>query len=149
MKSLSKRCRVGFRGFTLIEILLTVAVVGVGLIGVLYAYTAATRNAVSAERAVVASFLAREKMEEIIADRSLLGYGAVLSKEYSDGRLPSPFSAFTRSVRIIEVDPDADIGSDSFLDPLPGSGYARVTVEVGYGDGSVKLETLIADYEVP
>lgn len=136
-------------GFTLVEAIIAIAVIGGGLIGVMYAFNSSTKASILTERTVVASFLTREKLERIVADRSTKGYAATIATNYSDGQLTGNFSAFSRNVSIVEVDPDLDAGVDSFLDPLAGSGYARVTVAVTYGTETVKLETLIADYTIP
>ncbi len=139
------------KGVTLIEAVFTVAIIGAGLLGVLYAYLGGARSSLLANQTVVAANLAQEKLEEIIADRSSQGYAATILTNYSDGQLSGDFSAYTRNVTILEVDPDDDDSSDDFLDPLPGSGYARITVVVSWSGGAeqVNMETLIAEYTMP
>jgi len=137
------------RGLTLIEALLTIALIGAGLIGVMYVFHGGTRASLIADQTIVASNLAQEKIEQIISDRANKGYAATIATNYTDGQLPGEFDEFTRTVTIQEVDPDDDDAVDDFLDASPGSGYARVTVIVAHGSESVKLETLIADYTMP
>lgn len=137
------------RGLTFIEVLLGTAIIGVGLIGILYIFGGSVRSSLIADQTVTASNLARQKLEQIIKDRAVVGYAQTIAANYSDGRLSGDYQAYTRNVTITEVDPDADSGTDDFLDPQPGSGFARVTVIVSFGTESVKLETLIADYTIP
>lgn len=139
------------KGVTLLEALFAIIIIGAGLIGVIYLFTGGTRSAVIADQTVIASNLAREKMEQIMADRVNKGYAATIATNYSDGQLSGDYSEFTRNVTIMEMNPDDDDNVDDFLDPQPGSGYARVTVIVSWKGGtkSVKEETLITDYTAP
>ncbi|MFH1874371.1 MAG: prepilin-type N-terminal cleavage/methylation domain-containing protein [Pseudomonadota bacterium] len=139
------------KGVTLIEAVFTVAIIGAGLLGVLYAYLGGAKSSLLANQTVVAANLAKEKLEEIVADRASQGYAATILTNYSDGQLAGDYSAYTRNVTILEVNPDDDNTTDDFLDPSPGSGYARLTVVVTWSGGTeqVKLESLIADYTMP
>jgi len=138
------------KGVTLIEAVLMIALIGAGLLGVMYVFSGTTKSSLVADQTVVASNLAKEKLEQIIADRANKGYPVTIAANYSDGNLPPPYDQYSRTVTIIEVDPDVDGGDDDFLDPQNGSGYARVTVTVSWSGGySVKLETLLADYTMP
>ncbi|MFH1654320.1 MAG: hypothetical protein ABIE74_09760 [Pseudomonadota bacterium] len=143
----------GVSGLSLLEAILALAIVGVGLIGIMFVFSGGARSSLVANETVVASNLAKEKLEQVIADRANKGYAYVIANAggYSDGQLPGNFSAYTRNVTILEVDPDDDNSTDDFLDPAPGSGYARVTTVVSWSGAteSVKLETLIAEYVMP
>lgn len=136
------------KGFTLIEAVLTIGIIGAGLIGVMYVMNGGARSSLLADQTLIASNLAREKLEQIIADRANKGYATAIVTNYSDGALSGEYSEFTRTVTMMEVDPDDDNNVDDFLDASSGSGYARVTVIVSWWGGaqSVKLETLIANY---
>ncbi len=138
-------------GVTLIEAVMTIAIFAAGLVGVMYIFFGSTTSSLLADQTVVASNLAREKMEQIIADRANNGYAATIATGYSDGLLTGNYNIYTRNVAILEVDPDVDGGTDDFLDASAGSGYARVTVTVTWGSGSqvVKEEALLADYTMP
>lgn len=135
------------RGVTLIESVLTIGILSAGLIGVLYVFSAGTKSSLVADQTVIASNLAREKLEEIVADRANKGYATTIATNYSNGQLTGAYSEFTRTVTITEVDPDDDNNTDDFLDAQVNSGYARVTVNVSFaGANPVILETLIANY---
>lgn len=134
------------RGITLIETILTIAIIGAGLLGVMYLFIGGTKSSLVADQTIIASNLAKEKLEQIISDRASKGYPVTIATNYSDGVLSGDYNEFTRNVTMFEVDPDDDNTVDDFLDPLPGSGYSRVTVNVTWGGQAVKLETLIADY---
>lgn len=136
------------KGVTLIEAVLTIGIISAGLLGVLYVFSGSQTSSLIADQTVVAGNLAREKAEQIIADRANNGYAVTIATNYSDGQLSGNYSIYTRNVIITEVDPDVDGGNDDFLDASAGSGYARVTVTVTWGGGanSVKEEALIANY---
>ncbi|MBI2091572.1 MAG: hypothetical protein HYT75_01065 [Deltaproteobacteria bacterium] len=136
------------KGVTLIEAVLMIGIVGAGLIGIAYTMFGGPKSALIADQTVVAAHLAREKMEQILADRANNGYATTIATSYSDGALTGNYSIYTRNVTITEVDSDADGGSDDFLDALAGSGYARVTTTVTWnsGNNTVKEEMLIANY---
>lgn len=139
------------KGVTLLEAVLTIAIISAGLIGVLYVFGSSTTSSLITDQTVIASNLAREKLEQVIADRAVKGYAVTKSTNYSDGQLSGDYNEFTRNVTITEVNPDDDDAVDDFLDVQAGSGYARVTVTVDWNDGnnSIKLETLIAEYDMP
>ncbi len=123
-------------------------IIGAGLIGVLYVFTAGTRGSLVANQTIIASNLAREKLDQIVASRASAGYPATIATNFSDGVLGGAYSPYTRNVTITEVDPDDDDDVDDFLDASAGSGYARVTVVVSFSGGveNVKLETLLSQY---
>jgi type II secretory pathway pseudopilin PulG len=136
-------------GVTLIEAVMTVGIFAAGLVGVMYIFFGSTTSSLIADQTVVAGNLAREKMEQIIADRANKGYAATIATNYSDGLLSGNYNIYTRNAVIQEVDPDDDGGTDDFLDASPGSGYARVTVTLTWGGNTVKEETLLANYVMP
>lgn len=128
------------KGITLIESILAMAILAAGLIGVMVVFVGGTSSSLEANTTVVAANLAREKLEEIIADRATHGYATALSRDYTDNP-GGNYSNYTRTVTITEVD-NADLTTSEL-----GSGYARVVVVVTWGGPSgVQLETLIADY---
>ncbi len=143
-------------GFTLIEAVLSIAVIGVGLVGMLYAFQGSVNSSLVADQTVIATNIARETMERIIAQRdcneSGCGYAATLtsintSNTYDENPV-SGFAGFVLDSTALEVNPDDDDNSDDFLDASAGSGYARVTVQVSWNNGnrSIQLATLITDY---
>lgn len=144
------------RGFTLIEIVLTLAVVAAGFIGIIWAFGALSAQSLVIDQTTVAINLAHETMEKIMAQRDCnnagCGYSATLtsintSNTYDAASVPG-FTAYAIDATALEVNPDSDGTSDDFLDASPGSGYARVTVQVRWNSGtkSVSLATLITSY---
>ncbi|MBU0505398.1 MAG: type II secretion system protein [bacterium] len=133
------------RGLTLIEATLAIAIIGAGMIGMMYSFTGGSRSSVMADQTIIAANLAKEKIDEIVADRTINGYPATITTSYTDGPI---YSIFSRTVTITEVDPDDDDDVDDFLDASPGSGYARVTVAVTWTGSTekVQMSTLIAEY---
>lgn len=143
-------------GFTIIETVLAISLVGAGLIGLLLAHQGASSSALLADQAIIASALARETMEKILAQRDCnetgCGYASTLtsintSNAY-DANPPTGFTGYAIDATALEVNPDNDNTTDDFLDAQSGSGYARITVQVSYSNGqkSLKLTTLITDY---
>ncbi len=139
-------------GFTLIEAVLSLGIMTFGLLGVIYAFQGMGSSSVLADQTVVASNIARGAIEKVIAKRDASGYAAALSAVTGGSFNQNPvtnYAPYTLSVGGYEVDPDKDVGAtDDFLDALPGSGFARVTVTVTWnaGKNSMSLVTIIANY---
>lgn len=139
------------RGFTLIEAVLSLAVMAVGLLGVIYAFQSMSRSSVLADQTVIASNIAHAAIDRIIAKRDASGYATALTAITSGNFNQSPVTnhpSFTLAVTAYEVNPDKDGGTDDFLDASANSGYARVTISVTWNNGAntMNLVTLIADY---
>lgn len=139
------------RGFTLIEAVLSLAVMAMGLLGVLYAFHGMGSSSVLADQTVTATNIARGAIEKVIAKRDASGYASALAAISGGTFNQNPvtnYAPFILSVAAYEVDPDDDGSTDDFLDASPGSGYARVTVTVTWNSGtkSINLVTLIANY---
>lgn len=143
------------RGFTLVEMVLSIGLLGVGLIGIFYFFANLLTSSMVTDQTIIAANLARETMETILArkdcDNSGCGYTTTLSTIQSGTYNASPvsgFSAYTITTTATEVDPDNDDSIDDFLDASPGSGYARVTVLVSWnaGQNTFTLVTLMANY---
>lgn len=143
-------------GFVLLDALLGLALLGAGLLGILYAFQGSVSSSLLADQSMIATNLARETLEKIIAQRdcnlSGCGYGATLTSintNHSYDQNPvSGFSNYIVNTSALEVDPDSDGGTDDFLDAKSGSGYARVTVTVSWDSAahSISLATLITSY---
>lgn len=143
-------------GFSIIETVIAMSLIGAGLIGLFSAYQRMSLDYMVADQSLIALNLARETLEKIIAQRDCnnpgCGYQATLnaintSNDFDENPV-SGFSNFSINTTAIEVDPDQDPGVDDFLDSQPGSGYARVNVQVSFNNGAnrVRLYTLITDY---
>lgn len=132
------------RGFTLIEVLFTVVIIAVGLFGLMVLYYNATRNVMEGDINLMATFLARERMEQIISDKVNNSYSYVTNSRYNTTSSVSVGNHFfTRSFNIYEVD-----GTD-LVTPLDNSGYKRIDMTVSWGTAagqSVVLSTLLTNY---
>lgn len=145
------------RGLTLIESVLAIAVIGAGLVGVMIAFQGSVTSSLLADQSIIASHIAREAMESIIAQRDNnpngnTGYDNVLTSINNNTyTFPNAYgqTGFTLTTTVTEMNPDDDNATDDFLDAQAGSGYARVTVTVSWNGGanSTKVETLLAKYD--
>ena len=144
------------KGFTIIESVLALGIIGAGLLGLIYSISQINNGALLADQTIVAVNIARETLEQIIAQRDCAaagcGYASTITsintnKTYNANPV-SGFAPFVLSTTALEVDPDSDGVVDDFLDAKSSSGYARVTATVSWNSGanSIKLETLITDY---
>lgn len=142
----------GRLGFTIIEAVLSLGIMAIGLLGVIYAFQGMGESSVLADQTVVASNVARGAIERVVAKRDASGYAAALSAITSGSFNQNPvanYPSYALTVSAYEVDPDKDVGAtDDFLDVSPGSGYARVTVNVAWNSGqnTMNLVTIIANY---
>lgn len=143
------------RGFTLVEAVLSIALLSVGLFGLLYSFHGSVSQAGIADQSYVAMNLARETLETIIARRdcneSGCGYSntltAIQSNNYNASSI-SGFSSYSLTATAVEVAPGTTSDASNFTTTFSGSGYAKVTVTVTFNNGSnsVELVTLISDY---
>jgi type II secretory pathway pseudopilin PulG len=143
------------RGFTMIEAVLCVAVIGAAAVGTLAAYQGSLTASLLTDQQITALNIARETMEEVIAQRDCnkagCGYAATLisinASSYSANPV-SGFSGFVLTTTATEVRADSTNSSDSFLTAQVGSGYARVNVAVSWNGGTkyISLVTIIANY---
>lgn len=131
------------RGFSLIEAMLVMMIIGIAFFAFGFLFGNITQEAVKADLTVVATKLAREKMEEIVQQKADAGYTAVVSE--APQTVTSGGWSFTRSVVVTPVNPNTssfdEIGSDTY-------GYKKVVVSVSWGAGSgesVALTTLVTD----
>ena len=143
------------RGFTLIEAILAIALLAAGLYGLLYVFEGAVSTSLLADQSYVATNLARESIETIIARRdcqlSGCGYTNTLSAIQNGSYNATPVSGFTGyniTVTALEVEPGTTTADTNFTVASPGSGYARLTVVVTFNNGSnsIQLSTLLANY---
>lgn len=131
---------------------MSLGVMAIGLLGVIYAFHGMGESSVLADQTVVASNIARGAIEKVIAKRDANGYAATLAAISSGSFNQNPvtnYPPYSLTVSAYEVNPDKDVGAtDDFLDVSPGSGYARVTVNMTWnvGRNSMNLVTIIANY---
>ena len=99
------RARRGLRGvrrapgFSLVEVLCAILVLGVGLVGVTEAITLALRTSKDAEQHTVAVMLARGRLETLRAD-------SLLTEGENEGEFEDAFSGYTWHEAIAETDTD-------------------------------------------
>lgn len=128
------------KGFTLLEAVLIIVFVGVSFLGLSLLFGNLTQQALKSDLSVLATKLAREKMEEIVQLKADNGYAAVVSQ--APATVTSGAWSFTRQVQVQYVDP-ADFSATA-----ANTGYKQVDVSVAWGSGagrSVTLTTLVTD----
>jgi type II secretory pathway pseudopilin PulG len=132
------------RGFTLMEGIVAVVLLGTALPPMMWAIRAAQIRRVSAALASRARWLATEKLEDVVADRhsSTRGYAWLTGANYGAETPVAGFGQFNRSVAFVET--AADLVS-------AGTGYKKATVTVSWTDTtgtarSIAIATIITDY---
>jgi len=131
-------------GFTLIEVLLTVVIVGVGLFGLMTLYHNASRKVMEGDVNMAATYLVRERLEQIIADKVSQGYGYVINDNYTTSAAVTVGNhMFTRSFNIYEVN------ASDLITPEIGTGHKRIDMTLTWGTGagqSITTPTLVTNY---
>ena len=128
------------KGFSLIECALTIVIVSTALIVSMSVLQDGVMANTYSEGTTVATQIANEKLEEILADKAYRGYSYVIDsanypKEIIQGDI-------TRSVVVTEVS-DTDFNTVE-----EGSGISKVDVTVKWAKNEeVVLTTLVSDYE--
>lgn len=132
------------RGFTIIEAVVAMVLIGVALPPMLWALRQEHRNRVRPVLAAEAGWLAVEKLEDIIADRhsTTRGYGYLVAGNYPAENPVAGVTGFSRSVTLAETGPDL---------VSAGTGYKKATVNVTWLDGTgtsrtTTLSTIVTDY---
>lgn len=131
------------RGFTIIELLLTIIVISTGLVGIMALFENATRGAMQADLNVIAANLAHEKLEQIVLAKWRDGYATQNSTIYPNESFTGDLSVYSRNTTVMEV------SSADFSTPQEGSGYKRVEVAVNWGSGAaqqVSIPTVLSSY---
>jgi prepilin-type N-terminal cleavage/methylation domain-containing protein len=142
------------KGFTLIEVIMTLVVLSVAAVGVLSVFTTGMKGSPDPLIVNTEIMLAQEKMAIIVGDRknSARGFVWVVAGDYNTNPAKYPpeasvtgFAGYSRSVTIICVDP-TNLNASTGAPPC-AAGYARVTVTVSQaGTGFVSIDTLLTDY---
>lgn len=130
-------------GFTFIEAILVTALLSIGLWGGLAIFQNITTNTLESDMRVIASQLASEKIETIIADKTFQGYNWIIETNYPDETLTGAQQGFSRQVNITEV------SSVDLSTPSPGSGFKKVDVLVTWGPENyqtIVVSTMVTDY---
>lgn len=130
------------KGFTILESILTTALVAVGLMGGMLTMQNATLNTVNGDMNTVATQLASEKVDVIMADKSYNGYEFVSAENYPTEDLTAPYN-MDRTVTVTEVN------AEDLNTPEIGSGVKKVAVTVSWGEKdnqSVTMISLVSNY---
>ncbi|MFH1836900.1 MAG: prepilin-type N-terminal cleavage/methylation domain-containing protein [Candidatus Omnitrophota bacterium] len=127
------------KGFTLIEILATVAIIGIGIVPVMNILPEGMKSIRKVEYLTRSVMLAQQKMDEV---RSLVlgtnaGYGYDKAGGYDD---TGTFTSFTDYAYEVEDDQGADIRELSVTVWFDENGNSTLDA----GEDSVKLDTKIA-----
>lgn len=134
-------------GATVIELIMAIVILSIALPPMIMAFTDAAMHTIQPTDATVASFLAIERMEEVIARRyrdaeAYEDFTVPTFSAFPDESPVAGYTKFTRTVRVSHVDSDLDpAGSDE--------GYKRVVVSVTWsaGEQSLVIERVFADFQ--
>jgi general secretion pathway protein I len=126
-------------GFTLIEVIAALAIVSIGLLGLLRLHLMNLRAAGAAETTAAAVFLAQEKM----AEATLAGWPALGARS---GTAQANGSEFTWHTQVTNLDALASHG-------VARNGLRQLNVDVawrqGAGSKSLRMTTYVADTRIP
>lgn len=138
------------KGFSLIEAILAMTIIGIGVMGVITMYHRTVDRSNEADQTLIATYLAQEKIEQIIHDKKYQGYDTIIQGNYaaSENMTLQGFPGYTRTTTIQEVSP-----VDLTTSPPPAqyrpSGYTRITIGVSVTGGpTISFTTLVTDWGV-
>lgn len=163
------------KSFTLIELILVVVVIGIAMPPLFLLFCELMESSAGSGTRSTAYQLAQDIMEEIKTKRwdettpidggatntpSTIGPDGELRADYDDvddynsitdqnpphdaGGIPlADFSRFTRSVTVAYVEYNEGLNQ---FDEVVSSGYKRVTASVSWEDGSIEINTIVANY---
>jgi len=131
------------KGFSLLEAILATLILGAGLIGGMITFQNTALSTINQDLSSIATQLANEKIESIMADKEYLGY-AYLDDElnYPTEHMDGEFDFFSRVVSITEVNID-DLTTEEI-----GSGVKKISVTVNWGNQAfqqITMSTLISE----
>jgi len=133
------------KGFTVAELLISIFILSVGIMGMIQAFPLGTKVWKSSQRSTIASQLGQEKIEEILAQSySEISTGIIETKH----QLDSPFVAYQRETTITCVDPAFGFSEVVGCSPDPGMKKIEVVVfwkaPFGLLEKNAKITGLIA-----
>jgi general secretion pathway protein I len=99
------------RGFTLLEMLVATAIMGIAVVGLMANLSASLRNAARLTDYDRAALLAHEKMDELLLDTRLPKLGT-LQGDFDPALTGSAAAGWTARIAPFEVPPDAPPGSE-------------------------------------
>ena len=132
------------KGFTLIELALTIVIIAVGLFGMMILFDNVTRGAMEGDLNIISMYLGREKMEKVVFDKVYSGYDYVNMANYASSEaVQIGNNNFIRDLSIYEV------SKQDLATPLVDSGFKRIDVTVKWGTTPLQritVSTVLADY---
>lgn len=122
------------RATTIIEVIAAMAILSVALPPLISAFAESSRQTIFPSNSAVASFLAIERMEEIMARRyrGTDGYTALTTANFPSEAPVSGLPLFTRTVTIAYV-------TSGLAPSAEDQGYKKVTVTVTWHNGAQTL----------
>jgi prepilin-type N-terminal cleavage/methylation domain-containing protein len=135
-------------GFTLIETIITLAVLAIAVVGVLSVFITGTIGSANPQAFTQASHLVQEQIDTIHGDRqdSARGFSWIIPGNYPLESPVASFGDFSRSTSIFCVT-GADLNTDSGSPPPCASGYTHITVTVMHPViGSISADTIVTRY---
>ncbi len=131
------------RSVTIIEVVAAIVILSIALPPMMQAFAEASSQTIQPSLAAVASFLAIDRMEEVVARRyrGTDGYTAISTANFPAEAPVTGFASFNRTVNISFVDHSlATVGTDQ--------GYKKVEVVVTWNGGaeSIAIEHVFADF---
>ncbi len=126
------------KGYTLIELIISIAIIAVCVAGIASVYQNVLARGVRGKTITTAIALAEEKADEVLR----LGFSGIGNDGPAD--FPSPFGDYSYQIVVINVQPpdlDTSVGSTD-------TGYKKVTVNVSHNPaGTYSISSLLTDYE--
>ncbi|HUN81177.1 MAG TPA: hypothetical protein VMV81_06655 [Phycisphaerae bacterium] len=122
------------RSTTIIEVVAAMAILSVALPPLISAFAESSRQTIFPSNSAVASFLAIERMEEIMARRyrGTDGYTAITAASFPNESAVDGFPMFSRTVSIAYV-------TSTLAPSANDQGYKKVTVTVAWNSGAQTL----------
>jgi len=126
------------RGYTLIELIISIAIIAVCIAGIASVYQNVLMGGVRGKIRSTACALAEEKADEVLR----LGFSGIGSDGPTD--FSTPFGDYSYEVDVIDVQPP-DL--DTPVDPPTNTGYKNVTVSVTHDQaGTYSISSLLTDH---
>ena len=109
---------------------MTVIIVGICFLSLVAVFSTSLVGSSDSEHTTIATFLAQEKMEQILADKNGRGYGYIVNSSYPAENPVPGYPGYSRSVIITEM-----------------SDYKIVVVKVSHPESpDVELTTEVTNY---
>lgn len=127
-------------GFTLIESLIALAIIGIGLVIVLQVFPAGFSVEKNSQLETQATLCAQEKIESLLSK----SFSELIIGTETENLLPIPFEKFSRTTKISFID-------SSLQESIPATTFKKIETTVSWksplkiGNKEVKLMTLFAE----